>query len=91
MEFELFQFCAQDGKNAVFVPCNMNVSCTALQLDRGTCWTEFTVLLCSCICHPNNDLVEVETCGRKMSDKCLLFIVLFVGSKYCTITLLHGM
>ena len=49
-------------------------------------------LLCFCICHHDDDLVEFETCGREMSDKWLFIVYCAVCRlKYSIITLLHGM
>jgi hypothetical protein len=48
--------------------------------------TEFAVLLGLCIYLPDDDLVEVETCRRDISDK-LLFIIdcAVCWIKYCII------
>jgi hypothetical protein len=58
---------------------------------NGTCTslTEFVVYLC--IYLPDDDLVEVETCRRDISDKWLFIIDCAVcWFKYCIINLLHG-
>ena len=50
-------------------------------MDRIWCF------LCFCVCHPDDDLVEVETCGREMSDKWLFIIYCAVCRiKFCIIT-----
>jgi len=46
--------------------------------DTCTFLTEFSVFVCVCISLPDDDLVEVETWSRDISDK-LLFIAHFIG------------
>jgi hypothetical protein len=50
---------------------------------------EFAVLACFCICLPNDDLVEFETCRRNISEK-LLFIVesAICWITYCVVSLI---
>ena len=62
----------------------IRVTCTFL--------TEFPVFVCVCIPLPDDNLVEVETCTRNISDE-LLFIVYcaFRWIKWCIIYLIHVM
>ena len=69
----------------------LTILCFNLHTHTHISFTKFTVCVCLGIYPPDDDLAEVETCGRNVSDK-LLFItdcaVCWINC--CIINLLYG-
>jgi hypothetical protein len=57
-------------------------------LYTDTSLTEFAVIVCLCIYLPDDDLVEVETGNRNISDKWLFLDCAACWIKYCIIKLI---